>query len=342
MKQALLDEIDALKSQFHQQIGILKTEQDILKVKSHFLGRQGHLTALMKKMGGLTTEDRPDIGKSANLLKNEIEQMCQHQLSSLRVTATQAKLEHENVDITLPGRKMATASIHPVTQVLRNILNIFSEMGFETYEGPEIETNYYNFEALNFLKDHPARDMQDTFYVDKNHLLRTHTSPIQIHVMKNRKPPLKVVGPGAAYRRDSDVSHTPMFHQVEGFMVGDKVQFSDLKGVLTHFVQKLFGNKTKVRLRPSFFPFTEPSAEIDISCVMCRGKGCRVCQQSGWLEVLGCGMIDPGVFQAVGYNPKQVTGFAFGMGIERMTMLKYGINDIRLFFENDVRFLGQF
>ena len=342
MKEALLAEINSLADRFRQEISVQKNEHEILKVKSDFVGRQGHLTLIMKKMGDLPSEDRPAIGKGANQLKSEIEKICQNQLVEIKKSTAQSRLHAEKVDYTLPGRKLASASVHPITQTFREVLNIFSEMGFETYEGPEIETNFYNFEALNFLKDHPARDMQDTFYVDHHHVLRTHTSPIQIHVMKKRKPPLKVIGPGAAYRRDSDVSHTPMFHQVEGFMVGEQVRFSDLKGVLTRFAHEIFGEKTKVRLRPSFFPFTEPSAEIDISCVFCGGKGCRVCKQSGWLEILGCGMVHPRVFEMVGYHSKKIVGFAFGMGIERIAMLKYGINDIRLFFENDIRFLKQF
>ena len=341
-KDSLLEEIHSLAHEFREHVNGLKSEHELLHFKAAFLGRQGQLTSLMKKMGELPSVERPEIGKSANCLKREIEQICQEKLARIKAGLTHSRLESENVDITLPGRHTPIASLHPLTQVFGKMLRIFVEMGFEIHEGPEIETGYYNFEALNFLQDHPARDMQDTFYIDDKSLLRTHTSPIQIHVMKKRKPPLKVVGPGAAYRRDSDVSHTPMFHQIEGFMVGEHVRFSDLKGGLTHFVHKFFGEKTKVRLRPSFFPFTEPSAELDVSCGMCRGKGCRVCKQSGWVEVLGCGMIHPAVFASVHYNARQYSGFAFGMGIERMAMLKHSINDIRLFFENDVRFLRQF
>ena len=342
MKEDLLSEIDSLANRFRQKVSAVSSEHEVLKVKSTYIGREGHLTLLMKKMGSLPSEERPVIGKNANLLKNEIEKICQEQLEKIRNLSSLSRLQQERVDITLSGRTTACGSIHPITQMMRNVLNIFSEMGFEVYEGPEIETDFYNFEALNFLKDHPALDMQDTFYIDQHYVLRTHTSPIQIHVMKSRTPPFKVVGPGAAYRRDSDVSHTPMFHQVEGFMVGRQVRFSDLKGILTEFSRRLFGDKIKTRFRPSFFPFTEPSAEIDISCVICRGRGCRVCKQSGWLEVLGCGMIHPAVLERVDYDPKDVSGFAFGMGIERIAMLKYGISDIRLFFENDVRFLSQF
>ena len=250
--------------------------------------------------------------------------------------------KNETFDTTLPGRREICGTLHPITQVMEEIKSIFLGLGFQVEEGPEIETDYYNFEALNIPKDHPARDMQDTFYVEGEAVLRTHTSPVQIHVMEDREPPLRIIAPGKVYRCDSDVSHTPMFHQIEGLMVDENVSFSHLKGIMNIFLQEVFGKNTKVRFRPSFFPFTCPSAEVDIQCVICSGKGCRVCSQTGWVEILGAGMVDPAVFKFVNYDAEKWSGFAFGLGIERISMLKYGINDIRLFFENDLRFLKQF
>ena len=251
-------------------------------------------------------------------------------------------LLRERIDITLPGRAIRTGRLHPIIQVSNQICDIFAGLGFSVVEGPEIELDYYNFEALNIPKDHPARDMQDTFYIEENIVLRTHTSPVQIRTMEKQKPPVRILSPGRVYRPDSDISHTPMFHQIEGLLVDKGITFGDLKGVLTFFVRKIFGEDTAIRFRPSFFPFTEPSAEVDIQCVMCRGTGCRVCGQSGWLEILGSGMVDPEVFKNVGYDPEEISGFAFGLGLERIAMLKYGVSDIRLFFENDWRFLEQF
>ncbi len=248
----------------------------------------------------------------------------------------------EQFDVTIPGRRPLRGRLHPVTQISLEISKIFNSLGFAIVEGPEVELDYYNFEALNIPKDHPARDMQDTFYISDDVVLRTHTSPLQVRVMEKRRPPLRIIAPGRTYRCDSDATHTPMFHQVEGLMVGEDISFGDLKGILTIFVHQMFGADVALRFRPSFFPFTEPSAEVDIECVMCRGQGCRVCSQTGWLEILGSGMVDPEVFKMVGYDPDKVTGFAFGMGIERIAMLKFGIDDLRLFFENDLRFLRQF
>ena len=248
----------------------------------------------------------------------------------------------ESVDVTVPGRRPPSGRFHPITLTAMEICRIFNWLGFETVEGPEIELDYYNFEALNIPKDHPAREMQDTFYISEEVVLRTHTSPIQVRTMEKRRPPVRVIAPGRTYRRDSDVTHTPMFHQVEGLMVGKEISFGDLKGILTTFVHQMFGPGVGLRFRPSFFPFTEPSAEVDIECVMCRGAGCRVCKGTGWLEILGSGMVNPEVYKYVGYDPEEVTGFAFGMGIERIAMLKFGIDDLRLFFENDLRFLEQF
>ena len=251
-------------------------------------------------------------------------------------------LLRERIDVTLPGRGVRHGSLHPVTQVREEICRIFAGFGFSVVEGPEVELDYYNFEALNIPKNHPARDMQDTFYIEDNIVLRTHTSPVQVRIMEKTKPPVRILSPGRVYRRDSDISHTPMFHQIEGLLVDRGVTFGDLKGVLTVFLKQVFGEETALRFRPSFFPFTEPSAEVDIRCVICSGRGCRVCGQSGWLEILGSGMVDPEVFKNVGYDPEEFTGFAFGLGLERIAMLKFGISDIRLFFENDMRFLEQF
>ncbi len=278
-------------------------------------------------------------GKKANEVKLSLEALFKDTLVRLESQDTQSG---PAIDVSLPGRRVPYGALHPITQITDRICEIFSRMGFDIAEGPEVEKDYYNFEALNIPKDHPARDMQDTFYVSENVVLRTHTSPIQVRVMEKTRPPVRVIAPGKVYRCDSDITHTPMFHQIEGLLVDKKVSFGDLKGILTAFVHQIFDERTRLRFRPSFFPFTEPSAEVDILCVMCRGKGCRVCKQTGWLEVLGSGMVDPAVFQNVGYDPDRYTGFAFGMGIERIAMLKFGIDDIRKFFENDLRFLRQF
>jgi phenylalanyl-tRNA synthetase alpha chain len=286
--------------------------------------------------------ERPEMGRLINEAKRFIEDLFDKRFEETKEEKTNLVLLKERVDITLPGRGIRLGGKHPITQLMEEIISIFERMGFEVAEGPEVELDYYNFEALNMPKDHPARDMQDTFYISDEIVLRTHTSPVQIRVMEKQKPPVKVIAPGKVYRCDSNVSHTPMFHQVEGLLVDEHITFGDLKGVLTEFVRLVFGANLGVRFRPSFFPFTEPSAEVDIECVICGGKGCRVCKYSGWLEILGCGMVDPEVFKSVGYDPERYTGFAFGMGVERITMLKFGINDIRLFFENDIRFLRQF
>ncbi|MBI5560766.1 MAG: phenylalanine--tRNA ligase subunit alpha [Deltaproteobacteria bacterium] len=315
---------------------------DIDNLKKKYLARKGPLAALIKELAGLPAEERRILGEAINEAKKRIEGVLDDALATLRGAEKSERLGKERLDVTLPGRSLPSGRIHPVTSVTSEIEDIFTSLGFEIAEGPEVELDYYNFEALNIPKDHPARDMQDTFYLSGGVCLRTHTSPVQIRVMEKRRPPLRVIAPGTVYRRDSDITHTPMFHQVEGFMVDEGVSFSALKGVLTHFLHRLFGEDTGVRFRPSFFPFTEPSAEVDIRCVMCAGKGCRVCKGSGWLEILGCGMIHPNVFKSVDYDYGRYSGFAFGLGIERIAMLKHGIDDIRLFFENDIRFLRQF
>jgi len=336
------NQLAALEKAAAHAAGETSSELDLQQVRARFLGKKGELTVLMKGMGSLPAEQRPLIGALANDVKDRLETLFNGRLEELRAMELQRRLTAERIDVTLPGRCLRRGSRHPITQVTEEIVSIFASLGFGVAEGPEVERDFYNFEALNIPRDHPARDMQDTFYVSDDVVLRTHTSPVQVRTMLNQAPPVRVVAPGTVYRRDSDITHSPMFHQIEGFLVDRKVTFGDLKGMLTTFINEYFGTGTGVRFRPSFFPFTEPSAEVDIQCVICGGSGCRVCKNSGWLEILGSGMIDPEVFKAVGYDPEIYTGFAFGMGIERIAMLKYGVNDLRLFFENDLRFLKQF
>ncbi len=337
------DLVEELHEKAQKEIDEASTEAALQAIKSKYLGRtDGELTLLIRTIGQLPPDQRPILGKKINDLKKDIENRLAGRMESLREARRAAGLEKERVDVTLPGRKPLQGTIHPVTTVLDRIVGILSGMGFEIADGPEVELDYYNFEALNFPKNHPARDMQDTFFITDDILLRTHTSPVQVRVMEKRRPPLKVIAPGKVYRCDSDVSHTPMFHQVEGLMVGSGISMAHLKGVVSLFFRELFGEKTHLRFRPSFFPFTEPSAEVDIQCRLCEGAGCRTCGNSGWLEVMGCGMVHPHVFENVGYPTPEVTGFAFGLGVERIAMLLYGVDDIRLFFENDLRFLEQF
>ena len=336
----MIEKIKKYKDDFKHRISEIGVGDELRQLRTDFLGKKGLVTQVMKDMRELSSEQKREVGRHINELKNWIENEVKEKTEKLKGASSEGS--DRAFDITLPGRKEARGSLHPITQVMEELIAIFVSLGFQVEEGPEVESDYYNFEALNIPKDHPARDMQDTFYIGGEKVLRTHTSPVQIHVMEKQPPPLRIIAPGKVYRCDSDVSHTPMFHQIEGLMVDEKVTFSDLKGVMNIFVHQIFGEKTKVRFRPSFFPFTCPSAEVDIQCVMCSGKGCRVCSQTGWLEILGAGMVDPAVFGAVNYDPEKWTGFAFGMGIERIAMLKYGINDIRLFFENDLRFLQQF
>lgn len=336
----MIEIINKLRQDFDYRIGSVSNSKQLEQIRIEFLGKKGQLQGLMKELRNASPQEKPKLGKDINLLKQHVEQTINDKDVSLG--SKSFKNSNENFDTTLPGRKELTGTLHPITQVMEEITSIFFGLGFQVEEGPEIETDYYNFEALNIPKDHPARDMQDTFYIEDETVLRTHTSPVQIHVMENREPPLRIIAPGKVYRCDSDVSHTPMFHQIEGLMVDEGLSFSHLKGIMNIFLQEVFGKNTQIRFRPSFFPFTCPSAEVDIQCVMCNGKGCRVCSQTGWLEILGAGMVDPAVFQSVDYDPEKWTGFAFGLGIERIAMLKFGINDIRLFFENDLRFLKQF
>ena len=336
----MIEIINKLRQDFDYRIGSVSNSKQLEQIRIEFLGKKGQLQGLMKELRNASPQEKPKLGKDINLLKQHVEQTINDKDVSLG--SKSFKNSNENFDTTLPGRKELTGTLHPITQLMEEITSIFLGLGFQVEEGPEIETDYYNFEALNIPKDHPARDMQDTFYIEDETVLRTHTSPVQIHVMENREPPLRIIAPGKVYRCDSDVSHTPMFHQIEGLMVDEGLSFSHLKGIMNIFLQEVFGKNTQICFRPSFFPFTCPSAEVDIQCVMCNGKGCRVCSQTGWLEILGAGMVDPAVFQSVDYDPEKWTGFAFGLGIERIAMLKFGINDIRLFFENDLRFLKQF
>jgi len=326
-------------------IDAARTESDLLEAKGQYFGKKGAISEILKTIASLPIEEKKRIGAAANEARGALESAFDARLAGLREKERLAKEGKEWIDVTLPGRAPAIGHRHPVSRTMAEIISIFQRLGFSVRGGPEIEKDYYNFEALNIPKDHPARDMQDTFYVDwpgGDLVLRTHTSPIQIRTMETMRPPVRVIAPGAVYRCDSDVTHSPMFHQVEGFAVDRNTTMADLKGLLTEFCRMMFGPDHPLRFRPSFFPFTEPSAEVDIRCVICRGAGCRVCKDSGWLEILGCGMIDPSVFGFVGYDAEEHTGFAFGMGVERIAMLRHGINDIRLFFENDIRFLSQF
>jgi len=333
------DRLSELEKQARDEIDAIQDLSELEPFRIRYLGKKGVLTSLMKGLGKLSREERPEAGRLANELKVNLSRRFQEVKLSLEAGRG---VNVDFVDVTLPGREPLCGHLHPITQVIKEVCLIFSRMGFRVVKGPNVELDYYNFEALNLPKDHPARDMQDTFYISENVVLRTHTSPIQVRVMETQKPPVSIIAPGKVYRRDSDVSHTPMFHQVEGLLVDRDVSFAELKGTLTSFIHQMFGSDTRLRFRPSFFPFTEPSAEVDIRCVICGGKGCRTCSQTGWLEILGSGMVDPEVYGFVDYDPDLYSGFAFGMGIERIAMLKYGIDDIQLFFKNDMRFLSQF
>jgi phenylalanyl-tRNA synthetase alpha chain len=338
----MISELQQLENNALAELKTAITEDQFLAVRTKYLGRKGILTGLLRNIAQVPDAEKPLFGKRCNEVKDLLNTKIEEALQRQAIRKKEDVLLKEKIDVTLPGRAIKCGRIHPVIQIRREICSIFASFGFSIVEGPEVELDYYNFEALNIPKDHPARDMQDTFYIEENIVLRTHTSPVQVRIMEKMQPPVRILSPGRVYRRDSDVSHTPMFHQIEGLLIDKDVSFGDLKGILTLFLKKIFGEDTKLRFRPSFFPFTEPSAEVDICCVMCHGSGCRVCGQSGWLEILGSGMVDPAVFQNVGYDPEEYTGFAFGLGLERIAMLKYGISDIRLFFENDMRFLKQF
>lgn len=332
-------ELQRLKTEAKEILSKLEGNLQLEDFRIKYLGRKGSLSTIMRQLGSVAKEDRPRLGQLANSIRTEIEELFSGRKNELQKSSTEPQ---GNIDLTLPGRKPGAGRLHPVTQIMNEVCSIFENLGFSVAEGPDVELDHYNFEALNIPEHHPARDMHDTFYVSDSLLLRTHTSPMQARIMEKQEPPLRVIAPGKVYRCDSDITHTPMFHQVEGFLVDKLVSFADLKGVLTVFMQKMFDEDLALRFRPSFFPFTEPSAEVDIACVICKGEGCRVCKKTGWLEILGCGMIDPEVFKMVGYDPEIYSGFAFGLGIERIAMLKYGIDDIRLYYENDLRFLSQF
>jgi phenylalanyl-tRNA synthetase alpha chain len=333
-----------LKEIINQAVDDAKTVniKNFNQLKAKYLGKKGLITEQLKKISEQPKEKRAEIGKLLNQAKNSIEKVFQETFNRLKREEKNRKLQAEKIDITLPGREMPIGNLHPITLVLNEIEEIFKLLGFDIAEGPEVETDFFNFQALNIPKNHPARDMQDTFYIDDDIVLRTHTSPVQIRVMKDTNPPVKIIAPGKVYRCDMDMTHTPMFHQVEGLLVDEGINFRHLKGVLEYFLKSIFYKDIGIRFRPSYFPFTEPSAEVDIECIFCKGDGCRVCSGTGWLEILGCGMVHPEVYKSVNYDYEKYSGFAFGMGVERIAMLKYGINDLRLFFGNDLRFLKQF
>jgi len=338
------NKLEQIAKEAEEKIKAASNLEALKNCRVEYLGRKGEITAVLRSLKDLPPEERAAVGQAANRVRDHLEELIESKTQELNARALQERLMQEKLDVTLPGTPRVYGGKHPLTLVREEIENIFLGLGFEIVEGPEVELDYYNFEALNMPADHPARDMQDSFYMSDQVLLRTHTSPGQVRTMEQKNPalPIKIIIPGRVYRRDDDATHSPMFHQVEGLYIGERVTFADLKGILMLFAQKVFGQDVRVRFRPSYFPFTEPSAEMDISCVICGGIGCRTCSNTGWLEILGSGMVHPNVLRAGGYDPEKVTGFAFGMGIERIAMLKFGIDDLRLFFDNDIRFLAQF
>lgn len=335
------EKVAQLREQAQVKIESAVSLQELEEIRVKLLGKKGELTEISKGMKNLSPEERPVLGQLLNETREFITNLLETKNLELKEKEKEERLAKEVLDITLPGEDIQLGTIHPITETMNFMKNIFIEMGFDVADGPEVEWVKYNFDALNIPQTHPSRDVSDTFYITDDVVLRTQTSPVQVRYMLNHKPPFRMICPGKVYRPDYDVSHTPMFHQMEGLMIGENISFANLKGILTHFVKKVFG-ETEVRFRPHFFPFTEPSAEMDVQCAVCKGKGCRVCKDSGWLEIMGCGMVDPEVLKAVGYDPNEVSGFAFGVGIERVTMLRHGIDDLRAFFENDVRFLKKF
>jgi phenylalanyl-tRNA synthetase alpha chain len=337
-----MDDLNALAQQAKEAISAADDNASLEQLRVDFLGKKGQITALLKGLGKLSAEERPAAGAEINVIKQELQGLISERKALLESAAVEAKLAAETIDVTLPGRGQSTGGIHPVTRTIERIEDFFSSIGFDIVEGPEIEDDYHNFEALNIPTHHPARAMHDTFYIDETTVLRTHTSPVQVRVMETQKPPLRIICPGRVYRCDSDLTHTPMFHQVEGLLIDEKSSFADLKGLVEDFLKVFFERDLEVRFRPSYFPFTEPSAEVDIQCVNCGGEGCRVCSQTGWLEIMGCGMVHPKVFEYSKIDTEKYSGFAFGMGVERLAMLRYGVNDLRLYFDNDLRFLEQF
>lgn len=337
------DKLEMIKHSAIASIETAETLSALEELRVQYLGKKGELTAVLRNMKDLSSEERPVIGQMANEVRADIETTLANKKVALESAEQDKKLQEEVLDITMPGKKVAVGHMHPLQKTLEEVQNIFLGMGYEIVDGREIETAYYNFDALNLGEEHPARDEQDTFYFNSNLVLRTATSPVQVHTMEAQKPPIRMIAPGRVYRSDEvDATHSPVFHQIEGLVIDKNITFGDLKGVLAEFAKALFGDKVQVKFRPHYFPFTEPSAEVDVSCVMCGGEGCSVCKGSGWIEVLGCGMVHPKVLEMAGIDPKEYQGFAFGVGLERITMLKYNINDLRLFYENDVRFLSQF
>ncbi len=337
-----MDELTQMLATAQEAVAGAQTTAQLDAVRVRYLGKKGELTAQLKALGKVPESERPQKGRAINQAKQQLSALLESRRRELESASLRAQLEREKIDVTLPGRGIAGGGLHPVTRTLQRIESLFAQMGFSVAEGPEIEDDYHNFEALNIPAHHPARAMHDTFYFDAHRLLRTHTSPVQIRVMERQAPPLRIIAPGRVYRCDSDLTHTPMFHQVEGLLIDTDVSFADLKGTLYQFLQHYFEKDLQIRFRPSYFPFTEPSAEADIECVICEGQGCRVCSHTGWLEVLGCGMVHPKVFEYAKIDNEKYTGYAFGMGVERLAMLRYGVDDLRLFFENDLRFLKQF
>lgn len=347
-----MQNLNELKSKALEQVNKADDLAELDQLRVAFLGKKGEITGLLKNLGSLSPEERPKAGARINEVKQEVQALIDQRKQVLESAAIEQKLASETIDVTLPGRAADYGSLHPVTRTIQRIEALFTSIGYTVEEGPEIEDDYHNFEALNIPEHHPARAMHDTFYVQGTHhegqpglgslVLRTHTSPVQVHTMERRDPPLRIICPGRVYRCDSDLTHTPMFHQVEGLVVDEGISFADLKGTVDQFLKAFFEQDVAVRFRPSFFPFTEPSAEVDIQCTNCGGKGCRVCSNSGWIEIMGCGMVHPNVFRSSGIDPEKYTGFAFGMGPDRLAMLRYGVNDLRMFFENDLRFLEQF
>ncbi len=335
-------DLSTILTQGLSDIAAATTSRALEAVRVSLLGKQGVVTAQLKRIGTLPAEERSAFGAAVNRIRGELTDALEARAIAVKEEEQRAAIAAQRVDVSLPGRRVASGGLHPITRTLRRSEKIFSRAGFDIAHGPEIEDDFHNFEALNIPKNHPARAMHDTFYVSPDTVLRTHTSPVQIRYLESHEPPVHVIAPGRVYRCDSDVTHTPMFHQVEGLAVDKDVSFADLKGILTFFLQEFFERDLPVRFRPSFFPFTEPSAEVDMGCVFCEGAGCRICGHTGWLEVLGCGMVHPAVFEQVGINNETYTGYAFGLGIERLAMLRYGVNDLRTFFENEVRFLEQF
>jgi len=337
-----MDRLGEIRSGFLRELSEAGTTASLESLRVKYLGKKGLVTAELKTLGTLPPEERKAFGQGVNELKDAVAEALGARKDSLRNAELRDALMAEAIDVTMPGKHEPMGRTHPINQTLARMIEIFTDMGFGVEIGPEVETDFYNFEALNIPKDHPARDMQDTFYISDDVVLRTHTSPVQIRAMERLTPPFRIIAPGKVYRCDADVSHTPMFHQIEGLMVGEDISFAHLKGILEAFIQKFYGKDTPVRFRPSFFPFTEPSAEMDIGCIFCKGSGCRICKGTGWIEILGSGMVNPRVFEMAGYDPEKIVGFAFGLGVERIAMLNYSIDDLRMMFENDIRFLRQF